>query len=86
MEELPQEEAIRILPLLEEDERRRDRKKFVYAFDILKRNSACEYSIWPMPNADVMRIIDRQIKPDDIPYEDQNEVEKGFFLRNKDSL
>lgn len=83
MKTLPQEETSRLLPLLQEDDTERDHKNFVYAFDILRQNWAVPYSIWPMPNADIRKIIDGQINPDDMPYEDLNEYEKGIFFEEQ---
>jgi hypothetical protein len=78
VEVLPDEEAHRILPLLLEDGEKRIRSHFEYAFDILARNCASVFSIWPIPNADALRIINGETNYDDIPFEDQNEVEKGI--------
>ena len=83
MDKLPEEEINRIHPLLLEDERNRNRGQFVYAFDILKRNWVVSFSIWPLPNADVLRVINGEIDYDDLPFEDQNKVEKGIFFEDQ---
>ena len=82
MEVLPEEEISRIHPLLFEDENKRNRNQFEYAYDILVRNWAFNFSIWPMPNADALRIINGKVECDDLPFEDQNEVEKGIFFED----
>lgn len=79
MEALPPEELARIHPLLLEDERRRNRDKYVYTYDVLIENWATEFSIWPVPNADALQIINGKVGYDDLLFEDQNEVEKGMF-------
>lgn len=83
MEELQQEETSRLSTLLLEDDVKRDRKNFVYAFGILKRVWIWEYSVWPMPNVDVRKVIEGKINLDDIPYEDQNEIEKGMLFEEQ---
>lgn len=80
MEALPEEEIGRIHPLLLEDERKRDRAQFAYAYDVLAENCITQFSIWPMPNADVTHIINGEIDLDDLLFEDQNEFEKGLFF------
>lgn len=82
METLPPEEVNRIRPLLLEDERRRDRNKFLYTYDILVKNWASSFSIWPLPNNDVVQIINNEIDYNDLPFEDQNEVEKGMLFKD----
>jgi len=86
LDKLPKEEIDRIHPLLLEDERSRNRGQFVYAFDILKRNWVVSFSIWPLPNADVLRVINGEIDYNDLPFEDQNEAEKGMFFREQRQL
>lgn len=83
MEKLPAEEIARIRPLLLEDERKRRRNLYDYAYDILKRNSIVPFSIWPMTNIDARRVIIGEINIDDLPFEDQNEVEKGIFFKDQ---
>lgn len=83
MDKLPDEEINRIHPLLLEDERKRNRGQFVYAFDILKRNWTTSFSIWPLPNADVFRVLNGEVDYNDLPFEDQNEVEKGMLFENQ---
>ena len=82
METLPPEEVNRIRPLLLEDEKRRDHNKFLYAYDILVRNWAFSFSIWPLPNADVVQIINNEVDYNDLPFEDQNEFEKGMLFED----
>ena len=81
MEELPREEVFRLEELSIVDEQRRDRKQFKYGFDILKRNWAYRFSIWPMPNEDVLQIINGKIGLDDVPFEDLNEFHKGMLFQ-----
>ena len=83
MENLPVEEINRIRPLLLDDERKRDRGRFVYAFDILKRNWTVSYSIWPLPNSDVLRVISGEVDDNRLPFDNQNEVEKGMFFEDQ---
>ncbi|KPJ57219.1 hypothetical protein AMJ49_01240 [Parcubacteria bacterium DG_74_2] len=83
MDKLPEEEISRIHALLLEDERSRNRGQFVYAFDILKRNWAVPFSIWPLPNADALRVINGEVDYNDLPFEDQNEAEKGIFFEDQ---
>ena len=83
MKELPEEEINRIHPLLLEDEISRNRGQFVYAYDILRRNWVVPFSIWPLPNADVLRVINGEINYNDLPFEDQNEAEKGIFFEDQ---
>ena len=82
MEKLPAKEIARIHPLLLEDEERRRRDLYNYAYDILKENSIVPFSIWPIPNVDARRIIIGEITFDDLLLEDQNEVEKGIFFED----
>ena len=82
MEKLPEEEIARIRPLLLKDEWRRRRDLYDYAYDILKRNSIVPFSIWPIANVDARRIIIGEIDFEDLPYEDQNEAEKGIFFED----
>lgn len=86
MEELPQEEAVRVEALLLEDERGRDRNAYIYANDILVANSVVPFSIWPMPNGDVLRVIRREITAEEIPYEDDNEAQKGMCFEDHRQL
>lgn len=83
MDELPAEEIARISPLLRKDERRRRRDLFHYANDILAANSVVPFSIWPMPNVDARRVIIGQISAENLPYEEQNEVEKGMLFEDQ---
>lgn len=83
MEILPREENERILGLLSRDEKERDRARFCYAFDVLKRNWVCPFSIWPLPNEDARRVITGQAIYDELPFENLNEVEKGLFWREQ---
>lgn len=72
---LPEEFAC-IHPLLLEDERRRNRDKYVYAWDVLVRNWEDEFSVWPVPNADALRIINGKLQCDALSSEEQNKVER----------
>lgn len=83
MENLPAEEINRIRPLLSDDERKRDRGRFVYAFDILKRNWTVSYSIWPVPNSDVAEVINSEVDYNNLPFDNQNEVEKGMLFEDQ---
>lgn len=82
MESLPNEERARILILLSEDEKKRDRARFVYSYDILKQHCIAPLSIWPMPNRDVLWVISGGAAYENIPYEDLNEVEKGMTFKD----
>ena len=83
MDNLPAEEINRIRPLLLDDESRRDRGRFVYAFDILRRNWTVSYSIWPLANSDVLRVISGEVDYDKLPFDNQNEVEKGMLFEDQ---
>jgi hypothetical protein len=86
MKELPGDEIDRIHGLLLKDEGSRDRLFYIYTNDILFQNSAAPFSIWPLPNSDVERIHSREAEYDMLPYEDQNEVEKGILLEDQRCL
>ena len=83
MDELPAEEIARISPLIVKDEKKRRHDLFYYANDILAVNSAVPHSIWAMPNVDVRRVIIGKIKAESLPYEEQNEVEKGMLFEEQ---
>jgi hypothetical protein len=83
MEGLPVDEVSRIRPLLSEDEDKRDRRQFVYAFDIFKRNWTVPYSIWPIPNSDVIRVIGSEVDYNKLPFDNQNEFEKGLLFEDQ---
>lgn len=86
MEELPVEEIKRIHTLLLEDDKKRDRSQFVYAFDVLKKNWIVPYSIWPIPNSDVLKILDGKVDYNELLFEDQNEIEKGILFEDQRQL
>ena len=83
MDKLPNKEINRIHPLLLEVERNRSRGQFVYTFDILKKNGTASFSIWPLPNADALRVIQGEVDYNDLSFEDQNEAEKGMLFEEK---
>lgn len=83
MKELTVEDVSRLRPLLLEDEEKRDRGKFVYAFDILKKYWIVPFSIWPKPNLDVLRVISGEVTYTDLPFDPQNEVEKGMLFEDQ---
>ena len=82
MEELPMEEQERLQVLLFDDEQKRNREEFEYTFDVIVKNWACSYSMWSMPNSDVVRIINGEIGLDDILFEDSNEFHKGMLFED----
>lgn len=61
------------------DERKRDRDRYDYSFDVLSRQWAVPFSIWPTPNTVVRQIIDGEVEYNDLPYDHLNEVQKGMF-------
>ena len=81
MEELPKKEIRRLRSLSIADEERRDRQCFLYSFDIMSRNWAFPFSIWSMPNEDVLRVISQELNLDDIPFENLNEFNKGGLFK-----
>lgn len=86
MDTLPRNEIHRIHGLLLQDDIERERLLYTYTNDILFRNSVAPFSIWPLPNNDVKRIHDGEVDYNAIPYEDQNEVEKGMFFEDQRRL
>lgn len=83
MKKLLKEYISRLRPLLLEDEEKRDRGKFVYTFDILKKYWAVPFSIWPKSNIDVLRVISGGVAYTDLPFDPQNEVEKGMLFEDQ---
>lgn len=86
MEELPRKEIDRIHGLLLKDEAERDRLFYIYTNDILFQNSVAPFSIWPLPKGDVQRIHSGEVDYNTLPYEDQNEVEKGMLFEDQRRL
>lgn len=82
MESLPNEERVRILILLSEDEEKRDRARFVYSYDILQQHCIVPLSIWPIPNRDALLVISGAVAYENMPYEDLNEAEKGMTFKD----
>ncbi len=80
MERLPEEEMQRTYGLLRQDELTRDPALYVYANDILVQNSTAPFSIWSVPNADIARILAGEIDYDAIPWEDNDEIQKGMLF------
>lgn len=85
MEELPREEISRLHKLLIEDDKYRNQQLFFHSYDIIVRNSASSLSIWPMPNADIRRILDGKINYNSGPilFDDNNEVQKGMLFEDQ---
>lgn len=83
MEELPHDEADRIRRWLIKDEERRDRTKYRFANDVLAASCIVPFSIWPLPNGDVVRVLTKEVSYDELPYEDLNEVEKGICFADQ---
>lgn len=83
MDSLPPDEVIRIHRWLIEDESRRDRRNYEYAYDALAKNWVVPFSIWPLPNGDAVRVITGEEDYENIPWEDQNEVEKGMCFEDQ---
>lgn len=80
MRELPRDEIERIHRWLIEDEEKRDRTIYRYANDILATNCIVPFSIWPLPNGDAVRVLTKEVDYNNLPYEDQNEIEKGMIF------
>ncbi len=83
MEELPREEQSRLLKLLSEDDKKRNRGAFHHSFEIIENNWACQYSIWPMPNDDAFSVIHKRSDYGSYLAEDLNEVEKGMLFQDQ---
>lgn len=84
--ELPKGEVILNREFLEKDERKRDRKEYIYTYDILVKNWVVPFSIWPIPNIDALSIINGELGYNTLPFDDQNEVEKGIFFEDQRQL
>jgi hypothetical protein len=82
MEQLPRQETERLLSLLEQDDHKRNRRDFLHSFEIIEKNWACQYSIWPMPNDYVLLILNKGAKYNSFPVEDLNEVQKGMLFKD----
>ena len=68
------------------DRDRKDHTRFEYASDIIAKSCVVPFSIWVEPNATVRRIINSEIDYNSLPYDEQNEVEKGMSLKEQAEL
>jgi len=65
------------------DEPSRKRGQFEYSSDIIKANCICPDSIWAEPNSHVRKLINKEIDYNSLPYDEQNEVEKGMLFEDQ---
>ena len=69
---------------LEEDEKARDRDKFDYTHDafndVSEKFDAPLHSIWPESNDNVARVIRKEIDYSSLPYDKDNEINKGVIV------
>ena len=82
MEKLLREESARLKELSIVDDQERNREQFGYAFDIIKENWAYPWSIWSMPNKDVINVIKGETDLESIPCENLNEFHKGMLFED----
>jgi hypothetical protein len=59
----------------------KDRKRFVYSSEILKRHRV------PMDdNKELKRVIEKEIRFDDLPIDEETEFRKGFYFADQATL
>ncbi len=68
------------------DEVVRDRTKYVYSSDVIKRACVAPYSIWAEPNDTVASVIAGDVKYDSVPYDGLNEGQKGILFTEQAEL
>ena len=65
------------------DELAKRPQEYEYASDVLAAQCAYPYSIWAEPNSTIKGVIEGDIDYDSLPYDAQNEVEKGTFFQEQ---
>ncbi|MCJ7804795.1 hypothetical protein MUP35_03640 [Patescibacteria group bacterium] len=65
------------------DEQSKKRDKFEYSSDIVAANCIVPNSIWVEPNSNIRKVINEEIDYGSLPYEEQNEVEKGMLFKDQ---
>lgn len=64
-----------------------DREKFAYASDVLRKYCVAPFSIWPISNLDIRRIMNGEISHDSLPCDPDNEFLKGMtFTRQEEFI
>jgi len=61
----------------------KNRNLFEYSSDIIDENCAHPNSIWVEPNSHIRKVINKEIDYDSLPYEEQNELEKGILFQDQ---
>ncbi|OGD85767.1 hypothetical protein A2Z23_02640 [Candidatus Curtissbacteria bacterium RBG_16_39_7] len=65
-----------------EDEARKDREKFEYASDVIAQHCIVPFSIWVEPNFNMRKVLDG-VDYGELPYDEDNEVQKGMFWKEQ---
>ena len=65
------------------DERSKKRDLFEYCSDIVIENCIHPNSIWVEPNSNIRKVISNEVDYGSLPYDEQNEVEKGMLFQDQ---
>ena len=83
MKKLSIGEIRRIQPMLVDDETKRNLATYWHANDVMASHCVVPFSIWPLPNADMVDVIAKKVDYNNLPFEDQKEVEKGILFEDQ---
>lgn len=83
--QLTESEKAKLASRLKGDEETRDRGRFFYTFDAIKRNwiGGTDHIIWPEPNINIRAVINGEVTYDNLPYDGDNEIHKGMCIKDQ---